>query len=218
MLITANFLPQIPIEYLQPLQETTLESDSFVLRYRTLEMHLPVDRLFPKGVDRTILHIKCIAAIDSVPTAGRETTAIVAVQSHRWSWIISGINSGSNNFHFSSLLTWRRFGKYTSSADKFHQLSPPGIECKNITNEHKSNTTLPHRGITHSALLHERILRTRELSAIWRTDKKLKITFFTSRTRANATQSRKFCLSLSTSQHQSAGNCSADAGRVSESE
>ncbi|XP_055617641.1 uncharacterized protein LOC129762994 [Toxorhynchites rutilus septentrionalis] len=100
----------IPIEYLQPLQETTLDSDSFMLRYRTLEMHLPVDRLFPKGVDRTILHIKCIAAIDSVPTGGRETTAIVAVQSHRWSWIISGINSGSNSLRVSLLQQpWRAF-------------------------------------------------------------------------------------------------------------
>ncbi|XP_055522951.1 uncharacterized protein LOC129717131 [Wyeomyia smithii] len=89
----------VPIEYLQPLQETTLESDSFVMRYRILEMHLPVDRLFPKGVDRTILHIKCIAAIDAVRTAGREATALVAVQSHRWSWIIGGMHSGTHQQH-----------------------------------------------------------------------------------------------------------------------
>ncbi|XP_058443088.1 uncharacterized protein LOC131425313 [Malaya genurostris] len=84
----------VPIEYLLPAQETSLESDNFVLRYRILEMHLPVDRLFPKGVDRTILHVKCIDAIDAVRTAGRETTTRVAVQSHRWSWIIGGMSSG----------------------------------------------------------------------------------------------------------------------------
>ncbi|XP_021696002.1 uncharacterized protein LOC5571213 [Aedes aegypti] len=92
----------VPIEYLQPPHETTLDNENYPLRFRTLEMHLPVDRLFPKGVDHAKLHIKCIAAIDSVRmAAGRETTTVVTVQSHHW-WIVMGssIHSGSNPGRF----------------------------------------------------------------------------------------------------------------------
>lgn len=103
---------QIPIEYLQPLQETTLDSDTFLLRYRTLEMHLPVDKLFPKGVDHAALHIKCIAAIDSFRTAGRETTTVVAVRSHHWSWIIGSMhNAGASGVHRSRFFLWSEIGK-----------------------------------------------------------------------------------------------------------
>nr|XP_029708095.1 uncharacterized protein LOC109427463 [Aedes albopictus] len=103
----------VPIEYLQPPHETTLDNDSYLLRYRTLEMHLPVDRLFPKGVDHAKLQVKCIAAIDSVQTtAGRETATTVTVQSHHW-WIVMGgsIHSGG---HRSRALPWSQIAPLLS--------------------------------------------------------------------------------------------------------
>ncbi|XP_055607188.1 uncharacterized protein LOC129754943 [Uranotaenia lowii] len=122
----------VPIEYLQPLQETTADMDNFLLKYRTLEMHLPVDRLFPKGVDRTVLHIKCIAAIDSLGLAGgRESTTVVVVQNHRWSWIIGSLNSSSaapsqwdfrwlNWIGFGFLLLPKLLGLFQHSSDQLH--------------------------------------------------------------------------------------------------
>ncbi|XP_039444616.1 uncharacterized protein LOC120424496 [Culex pipiens pallens] len=88
----------VPVEYLQQLQETSLELDGYTLKSRTLEMHLPLQRLFPKEVDHATLHIKCIATIDGLRSAGRESTAIVTVQSPHWLWIISrsgGVSSSA---------------------------------------------------------------------------------------------------------------------------
>lgn len=83
------------MEFLQQLQETSLDLDGFTLRSRTLEMHLPLQRLFPKEVDHATLHIKCIAAIDGLRTAGRESTTVVTVQSPHWLWIISRSGAAS---------------------------------------------------------------------------------------------------------------------------
>ncbi|XP_062545385.1 uncharacterized protein LOC134211971 [Armigeres subalbatus] len=94
----------VPIEYLQLPHETTLDNESYLLRYRTLEMRLPVDRLYPKGVDHAKLHIKCIAAVDSVRTAGRETTTTVVVRSHHW-WIVMG-GSVHGGGHRSESFSW----------------------------------------------------------------------------------------------------------------
>ncbi|XP_058063263.1 uncharacterized protein LOC131213269 [Anopheles bellator] len=72
----------VPMEYLQQQQETTLESDGFYLRYRTLEMRVPVDRLVQRELDN-VIHIKCMATVDAVPAAGREAKAVIALRSHR---------------------------------------------------------------------------------------------------------------------------------------
>ncbi|XP_035892710.1 uncharacterized protein LOC118503492 [Anopheles stephensi] len=72
----------VPMEYLQQQQETTLESDGFHLRYRTLEMRVPVDRLVQRELDN-VIHIKCMASVDAAPSVGREAKAVVALRSHR---------------------------------------------------------------------------------------------------------------------------------------
>ncbi|XP_053678207.1 pregnancy-specific beta-1-glycoprotein 11-like [Anopheles nili] len=72
----------VPMEYLQQQQETTLESDGFNLRFRMLEMRVPVDRLVQRELDN-VIHIKCIASVDAVPSMGRESQADVALRSHR---------------------------------------------------------------------------------------------------------------------------------------
>ncbi|XP_052900760.1 uncharacterized protein LOC128307080 [Anopheles moucheti] len=72
----------VPMEYLQQQQETTLESDGFYLRYRTLEMRVPVDKLVQRELDN-VIHIKCMASVDAIPSVGREAKAVVALRSHR---------------------------------------------------------------------------------------------------------------------------------------
>lgn len=80
------------MEYLQQLQETSLESDGFVIRYRMLEMRVPVDRLVQRELDN-VIHIKCVATVDAVPSVGRETKTVVALRSHRSSLFGFGGNS-----------------------------------------------------------------------------------------------------------------------------
>uniref|UniRef100_A0A182SSG6 Uncharacterized protein n=1 Tax=Anopheles maculatus TaxID=74869 RepID=A0A182SSG6_9DIPT len=70
------------MEYLQQPQETTLESDGFYLRFRTLEMRVPVDRLVQRELDN-VIHIKCMASVDTARAIGREAKAVVALRSHR---------------------------------------------------------------------------------------------------------------------------------------
>uniref|UniRef100_A0A182FIQ0 Ig-like domain-containing protein n=1 Tax=Anopheles albimanus TaxID=7167 RepID=A0A182FIQ0_ANOAL len=84
----------VPMEYLQQQQETTLESDSFQLRYRTLEMRVPIDRLVQRELDNAI-HIKCIATVDLVPAASREAQAVITLRSHRSS--LFGFGAGGHN-------------------------------------------------------------------------------------------------------------------------
>ncbi|XP_050076579.1 uncharacterized protein LOC126563843 [Anopheles maculipalpis] len=72
----------VPMEYLQQQQETTLESDGFYLRYRTLEMRVPVDRLVQRELDN-VIYIKCMASVDAAPSIGREANAVVGLRSHR---------------------------------------------------------------------------------------------------------------------------------------
>uniref|UniRef100_A0A182PVT5 Ig-like domain-containing protein n=1 Tax=Anopheles epiroticus TaxID=199890 RepID=A0A182PVT5_9DIPT len=72
----------VPMEYLVQMQETSVDSDGFSLRNRTLEMRVPVDRLVQRELDNGI-HIKCVATVVGVPTAEREAKAVVALRSHR---------------------------------------------------------------------------------------------------------------------------------------
>uniref|UniRef100_A0A182M5Z1 Ig-like domain-containing protein n=1 Tax=Anopheles culicifacies TaxID=139723 RepID=A0A182M5Z1_9DIPT len=90
----------VPMEYLQQQQETTLESDGFYLRYRTLEMRVPVDKLVQRELDN-VIHIKCMASVDAIPSVGREAKAVVALRSHRSSLFGFGGHSraaGRSNF------------------------------------------------------------------------------------------------------------------------
>ncbi|XP_050100209.1 uncharacterized protein LOC126580903 [Anopheles aquasalis] len=91
----------VPMEYLQQQQETTLESDSFHLRYRTLEMRVPIDRLVQRELDNAI-HIKCVATVDLVPGASREAKAVIALRSHRSSLFGFGGGGGGAGGHHSN--------------------------------------------------------------------------------------------------------------------
>ncbi|XP_058822260.1 uncharacterized protein LOC131683892 [Topomyia yanbarensis] len=68
----------VPSDYLQPQQETTIENDGFILRYRTLEIrfHIDEDRL---GKIKGKLALKCLARIDSIPQGTREATQIIYI-------------------------------------------------------------------------------------------------------------------------------------------
>uniref|UniRef100_A0A182MH88 CD80-like immunoglobulin C2-set domain-containing protein n=1 Tax=Anopheles culicifacies TaxID=139723 RepID=A0A182MH88_9DIPT len=66
----------VPSEYLQPQHETTVENDGFLLRSRTLEVRFYIDekRL---GKLKGKLVLKCLARIDSIPQATRESSQII---------------------------------------------------------------------------------------------------------------------------------------------
>ncbi|KFB37875.1 AGAP000937-PA-like protein [Anopheles sinensis] len=68
----------VPSDYLQPPHETTVENDGFLLRYRTLEIRFYIDekRL---GKLKGKLALKCLARIDSIPQATRESTQIIYI-------------------------------------------------------------------------------------------------------------------------------------------
>ncbi|XP_052900111.1 uncharacterized protein LOC128306598 [Anopheles moucheti] len=68
----------VPSEYLQPQHETTAENDGFVLRSRTLEIRFYIDeKRLGKLKDKLVL--KCLARIDSIPQATRESTQIIHI-------------------------------------------------------------------------------------------------------------------------------------------
>ncbi|ETN64714.1 hypothetical protein AND_003534 [Anopheles darlingi] len=68
----------VPSEYLQPQHETTVENDGFLLRSRTLEIRFYIDekRL---GRLKGKLVLKCLARIDAIPQATRESTQIIYI-------------------------------------------------------------------------------------------------------------------------------------------
>ncbi|EAT38383.1 AAEL009729-PA [Aedes aegypti] len=68
----------VPSDYLQPQQETTIESDGFILRYRTLELRFHIDEA-RLGKIKGKLMLKCLARIDAFPQGTRETTQVVYI-------------------------------------------------------------------------------------------------------------------------------------------
>uniref|UniRef100_A0A182VT45 CD80-like immunoglobulin C2-set domain-containing protein n=1 Tax=Anopheles minimus TaxID=112268 RepID=A0A182VT45_9DIPT len=68
--------PQVPSEFLQPQHETTVENDGFLLRSHTLEVRFYIDekRL---GKLKGKLVLKCLARIESIPQATRESSQII---------------------------------------------------------------------------------------------------------------------------------------------
>lgn len=74
-----SFLSQkVPSDYLQPQHESTVENDGFQLRQRTLEIRFYIDekRL---GKLKGKLVLKCLARIDAIPQATRESTQIIYI-------------------------------------------------------------------------------------------------------------------------------------------
>ncbi|XP_049300303.1 uncharacterized protein LOC125773317 isoform X1 [Anopheles funestus] len=68
----------VPSEYLQPQHETTVENDGFLLRSRTLEIRFYIDeKRLGKLKDKLVL--KCLARIDSIPQATRESSQIIHI-------------------------------------------------------------------------------------------------------------------------------------------
>ncbi|XP_041774746.1 uncharacterized protein LOC121594927 isoform X2 [Anopheles merus] len=68
----------VPSDYLQPQHESTVENDGFQLRQRTLEIRFYIDekRL---GKLKGKLVLKCLARIDAIPQATRESTQIIYI-------------------------------------------------------------------------------------------------------------------------------------------
>ncbi|XP_035777318.1 uncharacterized protein LOC118458686 isoform X2 [Anopheles albimanus] len=68
----------VPSEYLQPQHETTVENDGFLLRSRTLEIRFYIDekRL---GRLKGKLMLKCLARIDAIPQATRESVQTIYI-------------------------------------------------------------------------------------------------------------------------------------------
>ncbi|XP_065082408.1 uncharacterized protein LOC135704818 [Ochlerotatus camptorhynchus] len=68
----------VPSDYLQPQQETTIENDGFILRYRTLEIRFHIDET-RLGKIKGKLTLRCLARIDAFPSWSRETTQVVYI-------------------------------------------------------------------------------------------------------------------------------------------
>uniref|UniRef100_A0A1B0GM27 CD80-like immunoglobulin C2-set domain-containing protein n=1 Tax=Phlebotomus papatasi TaxID=29031 RepID=A0A1B0GM27_PHLPP len=69
-----------PPEYLQPLHETTIESDGFQLRFRSLELRFHIDKARHENV-RNTMRLKCLARVEQIPTATRESSIAVYIAS-----------------------------------------------------------------------------------------------------------------------------------------
>jgi hypothetical protein len=61
-----------------PDQETTIENDGFLLRFRTLEMRFFLDRKIDRNL-RGKINLKCIATMDKLPDVIRESNAVIYV-------------------------------------------------------------------------------------------------------------------------------------------
>ena len=63
---------------MQQQQETTIDADGFKMRYRSLEIRFVVDKsLFANA--KGIIKLKCLAKIDAIPSATRESTALAYI-------------------------------------------------------------------------------------------------------------------------------------------
>jgi hypothetical protein len=70
---------QVPSEFLQQEQETTIENEGFILRYRTLELRFFTDEIHFGELSGKI-RLRCLAKIDEIAEATRESTVVVFVQ------------------------------------------------------------------------------------------------------------------------------------------
>lgn len=78
--INYNNSVQAPIDYLQPVHEAITSAGGFVLRSRTLELRIRIDKTrFAKS--RGIMKLKCLAKINQFPSATREKIAKVVIMS-----------------------------------------------------------------------------------------------------------------------------------------
>ncbi|KAJ6639017.1 hypothetical protein Bhyg_11756 [Pseudolycoriella hygida] len=67
-------------DYLQPPHETTINTDGFILRSRSVEIRFRIDKT-RLAKSRGIMKMKCLAKIDQFPAATREKTAKVFIMS-----------------------------------------------------------------------------------------------------------------------------------------
>ena len=61
---------QAPAEFLQPQQETTIQSEEFTLHYRSLEIRFHIDKTRFSTIKN--IQMKCIAKIERFPRLTRE--------------------------------------------------------------------------------------------------------------------------------------------------
>ncbi|XP_055612923.1 uncharacterized protein LOC129759473 [Uranotaenia lowii] len=112
----------VPAEYLQPQQETTIENDGFSLRYRTLEIRFHIDE-GKLGKINGRLTLKCLARIDAIPQASRESTQIIYVPQTdelRNQKLVNWHSSSGSSLH-----RWRRGGIVEIISSSIYQLRSP---------------------------------------------------------------------------------------------
>ncbi|XP_062545343.1 uncharacterized protein LOC134211945 [Armigeres subalbatus] len=105
----------VPSDYLQPQQETTIENDGFILRYRTLEIRFHIDEA-RLGKIKGKLVLKCLARIDAFPQGTRETTQVVYIpmtDELRNQKLINWRN-GAHSLHHESQLHSKHHLKYVA--------------------------------------------------------------------------------------------------------
>lgn len=64
------FFTQAPIDFLQPQQETTVQTKEFTLHYRTLEIRFQIDKMQFGNIKQ--LSMRCVATIERFPSLTRE--------------------------------------------------------------------------------------------------------------------------------------------------
>lgn len=90
---------QTPLDYLQPLQETTFYSeDGFVLRYRSREIRFHIDKARFGGNSRNSMKLTCYSKLEGLPHYVRETSIVVAIRS-------------TDSLRNQKLINWRNSGE-----------------------------------------------------------------------------------------------------------
>lgn len=92
-------LSQASPDYLQPPHETTINTDGFILRSRSVEIRFRIDKT-RLAKSQGIMKMKCLAKIEQFPAATREKTTKVFIMS---------ANDFLNN---QKLINWRSSGEY----------------------------------------------------------------------------------------------------------
>lgn len=86
-------------DYLQSPHETTINTDGFILRSRSVEIRFRIDKT-RSAKSQGIMKMKCLAKIEQFPTATREKTTKVFIMS---------ANDFLNN---QKLINWRNSGEF----------------------------------------------------------------------------------------------------------
>jgi hypothetical protein len=80
--VTVRFYvgPQAPSQFLQPLEETSVEAGGFNLRYRIVEIRFHIDEMI-LGDEHGKVKLKCVAVVENFPRLVREDVEYIYVPS-----------------------------------------------------------------------------------------------------------------------------------------